>query len=119
MDIGDNYKNRINSQINSFFSDIINNTPNLTLREHYIKIKNFVLRDGKRIRPLIALMSYKAAKGTIPDNIILPAISSELLHAGTLIHDDIMDEDELRRNRPSMHKLMQDVFLDEYEGKNT
>lgn len=119
MDISDSYKNQINLRINSFFSDIINNTPNLILREHYIKIKNFVLRDGKRIRPLISLMSYKAVKGTIPDNIILPAISSELLHAGTLIHDDIMDEDELRRNQPSMHKLMQDVFLEEYEGKNT
>lgn len=57
---------------------------------------------GKRIRPFILMMS--AAMFNIPYNISLPAaISIELLHNFTLIHDDIMDKDEFRRGVPTTH----------------
>jgi len=57
---------------------------------------------GKRIRPLLCLLSCESVGGN-PDNAIDTAVSMELIHTFTLIHDDIMDNDELRRGIPSVH----------------
>ena len=113
------YKQKINSQINDFFSGKIGSEDSSILKGHYINIRDFALRDGKRLRPVISLLAYDAITGKNPDKILLPSISSELLHAGTLIQDDIMDEDSMRRNEPSMHKVMQDVFLSDSQDKNS
>lgn len=58
---------------------------------------------GKRIRPLICLISCEAVGGKT-ENTIKTAAALELLHTFTLVHDDIMDDDELRRNKPTVHK---------------
>ncbi len=57
---------------------------------------------GKRIRPLLCLLSCEAVGGSI-DDALKTAVAIELIHTFTLIHDDIMDKDELRRNVPSVH----------------
>jgi len=113
------HRENINIELENFLLKIIDTENNPILKSHYLKIRDFVMRDGKRIRPLISLMCYKSIRGVIPESIMLPVLSAELLHAGTLIQDDIMDEDELRRNEPSMHKVMADVFLSDYYSKCT
>ncbi|HKO20925.1 MAG TPA: polyprenyl synthetase family protein [Acidobacteriaceae bacterium] len=55
---------------------------------------------GKRIRPLLLLLSAKALGSTNHSRIRLGAVV-EMLHTATLVHDDIIDEAELRRGRPS------------------
>jgi octaprenyl-diphosphate synthase len=55
---------------------------------------------GKRIRPLLLLLSSKALGCTSHSRIRLGAVV-EMLHTATLVHDDIIDEAELRRGRPS------------------
>ena len=55
---------------------------------------------GKRIRPLLLLLSAKALGCTSHSRIRLGAVV-EMLHTATLVHDDIIDEAELRRGRPS------------------
>jgi octaprenyl-diphosphate synthase len=55
---------------------------------------------GKRIRPLLLLLSAKALGCTNHSRIRLGAVV-EMLHTATLVHDDIIDEAELRRGRPS------------------
>ena len=55
---------------------------------------------GKRIRPLLLLLSAKALGCTSRSRIRLGAVV-EMLHTATLVHDDIIDEAELRRGRPS------------------
>ena len=65
--------------------------------------------QGKRIRPLLVLLSYGAAlpDTPTPDNwhIPLPAAASvEILHNFSLIHDDIQDNSPLRRGRPTVWK---------------
>jgi len=55
---------------------------------------------GKRIRPLLLLLSAKALGCTSYSRIRLGAVV-EMLHTATLVHDDIIDEAELRRGRPS------------------
>lgn len=58
---------------------------------------------GKRIRPALCLMACSAFGGTI-ENAVSPALALEIFHNFTLLHDDIMDNDDVRRNRPTVHK---------------
>ncbi len=55
---------------------------------------------GKRIRPMLLLLSAKALGSNAPGRIRLGAVV-EMLHTATLVHDDIIDEADIRRGRPS------------------
>lgn len=64
----------------------------------------YVLEEGgKRLRPLIVLMSYNLFKNDI-DIALKPAIGLEMFHNFTLLHDDIMDKADIRRNKLTVHK---------------
>ncbi len=57
---------------------------------------------GKRIRPLLTLISGLAVGGAV-SHLLYPASAVELLHNFSLVHDDIMDNDDLRRGEPTIH----------------
>jgi geranylgeranyl diphosphate synthase, type II len=63
-----------------------------------------LLAGGKRIRPVLALATARAA-GVPPESVLPAAAALELIHTYSLIHDDLpaMDDDELRRGRPTSH----------------
>jgi len=63
-----------------------------------------VLGPGKRLRPALVLAACEATGGT-RDGAMPAATAVEMLHAYTLVHDDLpaMDDDELRRGRPTIH----------------
>src|ERR1041385_7534330 len=59
---------------------------------------------GKRVRPALTLLSTRAAGGDASrTNVVRMATVMELLHTATLVHDDIIDNAEPRRNRPSIN----------------
>lgn len=58
---------------------------------------------GKRIRPLLCMLSCGICGGIV-DNALPSALAIEVLHNFTLIHDDIMDQAEIRRGHPSVYK---------------
>ncbi|MDA1107984.1 MAG: (2E,6E)-farnesyl diphosphate synthase [Proteobacteria bacterium] len=64
-----------------------------------------VLTGGKRIRPVL-VYATGAALGTPPAQLDTPACAVELIHAYSLVHDDLpaMDNDDLRRGQPTCHK---------------
>lgn len=62
---------------------------------------------GKRIRPVMVLLACEAVGGD-PKKIISAAASVELLHTFTLVHDDIMDADNERRGKPTVHAIWGD-----------
>jgi geranylgeranyl diphosphate synthase type II len=63
-----------------------------------------LLAGGKRIRPVLCLAAARSA-GTDPAEVLPAAGAIELIHTYSLIHDDLpaMDDDELRRGRPTSH----------------
>lgn len=71
--------------------------------ELYDPIRFALSVGGKRIRPALALMSCNLYKENIEDA-IGPALGLEVFHNFTLLHDDIMDNAEIRRNNPTVHK---------------
>jgi geranylgeranyl diphosphate synthase, type II len=60
---------------------------------------------GKRLRPLLLLFAYRAAGGE--EDATLLACAPEVIHAYSLMHDDLpcMDDDDMRRGRPTVHKV--------------
>jgi geranylgeranyl diphosphate synthase type I len=66
--------------------------------------RHLIDAGGKRLRPCIALTACEAVGGR-PGDAIETAAALELLHNFTLIHDDIMDRDEFRRNVKTVHVL--------------
>ena len=69
----------------------------------YGPIRYALKGKGKRFRPILVHLSGRAFK-TDPNDIMKISLAVELLHCFTLIHDDIMDSDDLRRNMPSFLK---------------
>lgn len=68
-------------------------------------IRYSALAPGKRLRPVLVVHSCLAVGGTV-EQAMVPAGALELIHAFSLVHDDLpaMDDDDLRRGRPTLHK---------------
>ncbi|MEZ7874411.1 MAG: polyprenyl synthetase family protein [Bacteroidales bacterium] len=73
-------------------------------QELYEPIEYLISIGGKRLRPRLAILCYNLFSENIDKSIIYPAIGLEVFHGFTLIHDDIMDGADLRRNQPTVHK---------------
>ncbi|MCX5708390.1 MAG: polyprenyl synthetase family protein [Candidatus Omnitrophica bacterium] len=74
------------------------------------KIKDYILRPGKRIRPTLFVLGYLAYSRKPASGLWRSALSIELLHDFMLVHDDIIDKSDLRRGKPAMHKMFNDHF---------
>lgn len=61
---------------------------------------------GKQLRPLLALLVARACSGAVYEDTVRFAIASELLHNATLLHDDVADEADTRRGKPTVRVLL-------------
>ncbi len=69
------------------------------------EIASHLIRGGgKRIRPVITLLTFKAFHGRREEDVVDIAAAMELIHAATLLHDDIIDGAEFRRGKESAYK---------------
>jgi len=100
LDNLEKYSVSVNKEINSFLSNI---SPD-NLKEASIYLTK---SGGKMLRPALAIISCEALGGS-ERNVIKTAAAIELIHTFSLIHDDIMDDDDVRRGRPSVHKVWDD-----------
>ena len=69
----------------------------------YEPIKYVLSMGGKRIRPVLMLLAYNLFKDD-PENILMPACALETYHNYTLLHDDLMDNADLRRGHQTVHR---------------
>jgi len=68
---------------------------------------------GKRLRPAFCLAGWRAAGGDAADEHVVGAAASlELLQASALMHDDLMDDSDMRRGRPSAHRTFERLHRD-------
>ena len=66
--------------------------------------QHLIKAGGKKIRPSLVVLSSEAVGGTAQEA-LKTAAAVELIHTFSLIHDDIMDKDDMRRGKPSVHIL--------------
>jgi len=91
----DDYVNRINNYLVSFLSG----EPS----ELYKASSHYLTSGGKRLRPIMVIKSCEMFGGNQED--ALPAASAvEFIHNFSLVHDDIMDNDDVRHGIPTVHK---------------
>lgn len=111
------YKSRIDKELDAFFDIKIKEAEKVSpeMTELVTRLKKFVLKGGKRIRPILFIISYKCFSKDDEDNIIKASISLELLHNFLLIHDDIIDNAEIRHNGPTMHKDYEHDYKNKYK----
>ena len=86
----------------------------------FSSIKEFVLRKGKRIRPMLLIYSYSGYQKNnkqAPSAIIDLSTCIEFLHNFMLIHDDIIDRSDLRRGKPTLHRLLAKAEKTEEQDK--
>ncbi len=72
-------------------------------------IREFCTR-GKMIRAAMTLLGWQAAGGDAEEPVIPVAAAMEMVHAGLLIHDDVMDRDDFRRGKPAFHRRYADAL---------
>ncbi|PIQ87694.1 MAG: hypothetical protein COV73_02760 [Candidatus Omnitrophica bacterium CG11_big_fil_rev_8_21_14_0_20_43_6] len=75
-------------------------------------IREFICRDGKRVRPILFCIGYLgfSKKPAAPPGLYRSALSLELLHDFMLVHDDIIDKSDKRRGKPSLHALLNNTL---------
>ncbi|NFT16494.1 polyprenyl synthetase family protein [Clostridium botulinum] len=97
----DNLKNVIDEYLKNYF--INRNSYNKVVYESAGYSVNL---GGKRIRPILLILTYSLYKDNI-EKIMPMAAAIEMIHTYSLIHDDLpcMDDDDLRRGKPTNHKV--------------
>jgi geranylgeranyl diphosphate synthase type II len=73
----------------------------------YKPIRYVLSIGGKRIRPVLSLLSYNMYKEDV-ESALSVALGVETYHNYTLLHDDVMDRAEVRRGKPCVHKVWND-----------
>ena len=69
----------------------------------YEPVRYIMTLGGKRLRPLLTLLSYSMYKENVAE-VVRYAVAVEAFHNFTLLHDDIMDKAPLRRGKPTVHE---------------
>ncbi len=101
------YKGLVDERLKSFFDVTKRNFSEAQKPDLLERVAEYTLRGGKRTRALSSIFSYMCFKD-YDREILGVAASMELLQSALLIHDDIMDNDEKRRGKPSLHKIYEE-----------
>lgn len=88
------------SKVNQFLADLPYDRRPSSL---YAPIRYVLSMGGKRIRPVLMLLAYQLYKDD-PASILMQAVALETYHNYTLLHDDLMDNADLRRGHETVHK---------------
>ena len=99
MTIIKTYQTRIENEIEKLFST------NANPRGLYDPAKYVMSLGGKRIRPILCLAGCAIFNENKIEDAVIPAVGLEVFHNFTLLHDDLMDKSDMRRNKPTVHKI--------------
>ena len=92
--------NEILQQVNDFLASLSYNRLPSSL---YEPVQYVLSLGGKRIRPVLMLLGYNLWKEH-PEDILMPAVGLETYHNYTLLHDDLMDNADMRRGHETVHR---------------
>ena len=78
---------------------IINNSQNFLMQD----LENFLFKNPKRLRPIFVFLFSKILE-IDSENVLKIALATEIIHNASLLHDDVIDEEEYRRNTETFYK---------------
>ncbi len=116
------YKNIIDLMLFQYISKELKKEKtknNSFIKEIYKQIWDYLINWGKRLRPILSLVFFEAfSKKNANKEIQKACLLFEFFHNYTLIHDDIYDEDEKRRNLEAVHFLLKKYIWGNYNLLN-
>ena len=106
-EILDRYGLLIEEKIEEYFSEILDKARayHPFIAEAYAALKEFVLRKGKRLASYSTLETYSGYANDVDDRILKVCSGIELYRHCILVHDDLIDRDDFRRGKTTVHKL--------------
>ncbi|TFG02718.1 MAG: hypothetical protein EU540_00985 [Promethearchaeota archaeon] len=101
----------INEELEKFFDNLSKNVKEALFNDFNNQLKEFIIpkkSKAKRIHPILLIAAFSGIINPLYleeqiDDIRKVSIAVELLHSGHLIHDDLIDDDETRRGKPTFH----------------
>jgi len=111
----DNYGALIEEGLKGYFAEVVKEARGYHpfVAKVYSDLEEFVLRRGKRLASCSTLLTYKGYKGKVDDWILNVCVGIELYRHCILVHDDLVDMDNLRRGGRTLHK----TFMVNYDSR--
>jgi len=97
------FKSYISETKSLIDSELLKLASKLSELDLHHQVEYAILSKGKRLRPLLTILSAEGVGGN-RNGVMSLALAFELMHTATLVHDDIIDQDEMRRGKPAVHK---------------
>lgn len=93
------------SAIDQKLQSVVDSDPELTRPSVvYDSIMNLIRAGGKRLRPMMVVVGGRFGDPALAEKVLRTAVLFEYIHMASLIHDDIIDQSDLRRGKPTLHK---------------
>lgn len=114
------FREEVNTYLTKYFQNEKNNSTLITPLGTTIwqKIESFI-KDGKRVRAGLVRLGYETCGGKNFKKILPVAAAIEVTHGSILIHDDIIDQDEIRHNQPTVHKQFKLIHIKKHKKGNS
>jgi len=112
------FLSKVEKEIPNFIMKNCQNRQNFNPKIIERSVTSYIKRGGKRLRPAVLLMACGAVGGE--ENIAIPAAAAiELFHTWTLVHDDLIDNDHLRRGEPTVHVAAKNMATKDFGFNET
>ncbi len=121
MDILKEETKNVEQALEEFLSEKIEDVSQLGSwhKKYYENIKEYMMRGGKRLRPILVAAGYKAIREDVEiENLYRAACSMEMMHNGSLLQDDLIDHDVTRRGGKTFHVVYRDLHFERSNNMN-
>ncbi len=105
------YRKKIDGEIIKYFNEKFSEVKDDLSKNAIDLIRDFTVNGGKRLRPVFMILGHNLFKNE-NENIFRASISIELAQSYLIIHDDVIDQSDVRRGRPAMHVAIRNRLLD-------
>ncbi|MHA1915325.1 MAG: polyprenyl synthetase family protein [Promethearchaeota archaeon] len=111
----------INKELEKYFAQVYRIEKDLLLKDFIKQLENFILNEkAKRLHPVLLCTAFAGIINPMYledqiNQIREVSIAVELLHSGHLIHDDLLDDDNMRRGKPSFHNQLKNELNQIYK----
>jgi geranylgeranyl pyrophosphate synthase len=117
-------KKEIDSQLKDYFNLLNNSEHEILLQDFLLQLQEFVLNEQtKRIHPILLIAAFTGIVNPQYldeqiEQIRKVSLAVELLHNGYVIHDDLIDEDKIRRSKPTFHIQLENQLKELYKNSD-
>jgi len=115
-------KKAIDKELIDYFAFLEESEEEILLKDFYTQLQEFILnKKAKRLHPILLIAAFVGIVNPINldsqiDQIRKVSLAVEFLHSGHLIHDDLMDDDVERRNKPTFHVQLRNELNKVYDN---